>query len=91
MADAGLGAKHRLPTGLKIAEVETAQPRDLDLDRLQIRRRTDLDTRHALGRTALSLPAACFSAVRTVDAVDARAVDSLRCQLKLQLLAHYTR
>ena len=39
--------EYRMPTRLQTAEVEIAQPRNLDLKRLRIRqRRTDLDTPH---------------------------------------------
>ena len=39
--------EHGVPTGLKIADVEIAQARDLDIEWSRIRqRRTDLHTRH---------------------------------------------
>ena len=43
----GASPEHLVPTGLKIAEVEIAQARDLDVDCLPIRLcRTDPDARH---------------------------------------------
>ena len=47
--------EHRAPAGLKLPEVEIAQPRNLDLERIPIREcRTDLDTRH-VSQAAASL------------------------------------
>ena len=82
--------KHVARTGLKKCNVQIAQARDLDVECTCIRqRRAHLHMRHfGSGRAALRLPAAWLCAVRAIDAVDPAAVDLLRIELQLQLLAH---
>ena len=80
-----------VPTSPKLADVEIAQARNLDISSLPVRdRRADLDARHgvqdvtALVRASPSLAAAC-----TCDPVDPVAVHFLRAEFQLETLAHH--
>jgi hypothetical protein len=83
----GRATRERIvPAGTKAGNIEIAQVRDLDIESFLVwRGRTNLHTRHVQsGCSALRLPRVRWA----FDAVDTNAVDFLRIEFQLQLVAH---